>query len=959
MIVERFSGLLLEEGEVLLLDVAADEVGSRSGDGEVEITPGRFRVGSRNVFFDPEDWTYPIVRIALEDLRVREDDRHSALRDESNWSTPGKWGMELWLSHVEFNGENALRINAKRYLELKRMGLSHPYVLVNGVTEFVFEPRFGQGRLVRNLVFHLLELANMKSPGTTEFLRRRMRDKKVEELIRAFEQSFAFDIAFLELGVDEALPRIEMPITVIHPLCSVFGRLWVTDQNLYFMPIHRQRFAVERKPLNLVDSVQLSFYGKEDRALEISFSSISSMPAATYAFESSTARDAALFAIESIIPVGTSQTAAGVHQATQAWMARKISNFDYLMELNRSAGRSFNDFSQYPVFPWVIADYESTHLDLNNAESFRDLSKPIAALNEKRLRICLERFSDMGSSDIQPRFLFGTHYSTAAYVIFFLVRCVPDAALKLQSGTFDSDRLFISIAETWTSANTHTSDVKELIPEFFACYEGDLPPEAIITSESGSFVPGDFLLNLQEVDFGVRQDGRWVRDVELPRWASSAEDFIKKNRYALESDFVSENLHKWIDLVFGFRSRSLRDNNLFYTDAVDLQSLESSVDLDLDRLFLEFGRSPRQLFSSPHPARAPRAYTKGPTSIFSEQPPTLPGESLLGLVRCLEFEESFIVTGCALGGPLIAITSELGSLRVYGPLPKLSRAREIQVCSSALRCVRFITLDIVACAGDEGRLYVVDAMNGRVIHIHAAAHPGPITFLDTDMSLSSQGRSLLITGGADAVRGWVVSGESSIRLAYDLDPEGKLISLSASIDSHLARVACLRDDGSLLVWLLPQGGIVDAPMTDPLQISCPCAPVSLHGSQQLLAWTSNTRLVFLSSLQVTMFEVFEVPEPSIEGQPSVFEVNCGSSITTCGAYFFVGFSNGIVRVMSSTGEEICSSSLETGAEDDKVSALFTDERHVIAVTTQKLRVFRLRAKSDSDLCAYMTPRELG
>lgn len=50
-------------------------------------------------------------------------------------------------------------------------------------------------------------------------------------------------------------------------------------------------------------------------------------------------------------------------------------------------GRSFNDLTQYPVFPWVIADYTSETLDLTNAATFRDLSKPIGALNESRLQV--------------------------------------------------------------------------------------------------------------------------------------------------------------------------------------------------------------------------------------------------------------------------------------------------------------------------------------------------------------------------------------------------------------------------------------------------------------------------------------------------------------------------------------------------------------------------------------------
>ncbi len=48
------------------------------------------------------------------------------------------------------------------------------------------------------------------------------------------------------------------------------------------------------------------------------------------------------------------------------------------------------------------------------------------------------------------------------------------------------------------------------------------------------------------------QSGDRVHDVELPPWANDAYDFIFQHREALESDYVSLNLHEWIDLIFGY-----------------------------------------------------------------------------------------------------------------------------------------------------------------------------------------------------------------------------------------------------------------------------------------------------------------------------------------------------------------------------------------------------------------------
>jgi hypothetical protein len=55
------------------------------------------------------------------------------------------------------------------------------------------------------------------------------------------------------------------------------------------------------------------------------------------------------------------------------------------MHLNQAGNRSLSDLSQYPVFPWVLQDYESETIDLEDEKVYRDLSLPVGALNPTRL----------------------------------------------------------------------------------------------------------------------------------------------------------------------------------------------------------------------------------------------------------------------------------------------------------------------------------------------------------------------------------------------------------------------------------------------------------------------------------------------------------------------------------------------------------------------------------------------
>lgn len=315
--------------------------------------------------------------------------------------------------------------------------------------------------------------------------------------------------------------------------------------------------------------------------------------------------------------------------ATRKWIKGDLSNFHYLMLINTMAGRTFNDLTQYPVFPWVLADYTSKELDLSNARSFRDLSKPMGCQTPQRqaeFKSRYQSFAEMGDHN-SPAFHYGTHYSSAMIVSSYLIRIQPfvQSYLLLQGGSFDHpDRLFYSVEKAWTSAsNENMTDVRELIPEFY-------------------YLP-EFLLNSNGYDFGTRQgDGGKIDTVALPPWAKGdPKIFIAKHREALESDYVSRHLHRWIDLVFGYKQRgeaALEATNVFhhlsYHGAKDLETIDDPVErLATIGIIHNFGQTPHQVFQRGHPQREESKHKTKRLDIIAESLTRLPFPLLGKLLR--------------------------------------------------------------------------------------------------------------------------------------------------------------------------------------------------------------------------------------------------------------------------------------------------------------------------------------
>ncbi|XP_069096980.1 WD repeat- and FYVE domain-containing protein 4 isoform X1 [Pleurodeles waltl] len=289
----------------------------------------------------------------------------------------------------------------------------------------------------------------------------------------------------------------------------------------------------------------------------------------------------------------------------QKWQKGEISNFEYLMFLNTEAGRTYKDYMQYPVFPWIIADYDSETLNFSDPRTFRDLSKPMGAQTQERMLQFVQRFNEVekGEGELPVQCHYCTHYSSASIVASYLMRLEPftSTLCSLQGGTFDvADRMFHSVKSTWDSASRENmSDIRELIPEFF-------------------YLP-ELLTNCNHCQFGIMQDGTVLGDVLLPPWAEGDPDtFIRLHRQALESDYVSANLHHWIDLIFGYKQTGPAAADAvnvfhpyFYMDNADLSGkADPLIHSTILGFVSNFGQIPKQLFHKPHPARTPMGKTQ-------------------------------------------------------------------------------------------------------------------------------------------------------------------------------------------------------------------------------------------------------------------------------------------------------------------------------------------------------------
>ncbi|KAG2780986.1 hypothetical protein PC129_g16903 [Phytophthora cactorum] len=575
----RFNLLLLEDGEFFLDDFSVHRYIEPNPDTHRKIQ-GRLKMCTRGFFFEPQDSNLPILRFFFRDMKEMPV---AELHDH-----PEAGDCAIFL---------AFKVSS--VVEMKERGVDHPYVQKETTTKSAGIPEKYMFSLLHSKIEEFLknvrpiwELAHKQG------VMNKVDEEALLEPVLTPRQTDQFDSSLLvDFRERPLLPKGKLVDRIV-PLLKYPGCLMLTNQRLYFQPaqVNNVGDPVLNWAYNTIEYLYKRRHMLKQTGLEIFLKNGESF---FFSFRNHHDRDEVYDMMVNQPDLKHLQQ-TDLESMLRKWQQREVSNYDYLVYLNNAAGRTKNDLTQYPVFPWILNDYQSAAIDLSDPAVYRDLSKPVGALNEERLEFYQARFEAMprGMEDegLPPPFLYGTHYSTPGYVLYYFVRMAPEYMLCLQNGKFDApDRLFQSIPSTWSSCNTNHADLKELIPAFF---DDSMPPE-------------EWLCNGKNLDLGTTQKLTRVGNVELPAWASSPSAFVRINREALESEYVSEHLHEWIDLIFGYKQRgeaAIEANNLFYylsyEGSVDLETITDPVEkCSFEAQIQEFGQTPKLLFSGAHPSR--------------------------------------------------------------------------------------------------------------------------------------------------------------------------------------------------------------------------------------------------------------------------------------------------------------------------------------------------------------------
>ena len=194
-----------------------------------------------------------------------------------------------------------------------------------------------------------------------------------------------------------------------------------------------------------------------------------------------------------------------------------------------------------------------------------------------------------------------SHYSNGLILTYYLVRVFPFFYTRIEmqgKNCMNPNKLFNDLNTSFEKAISKKSDLRELIPEFF-CF-----PEMFYNMND---------LNLGEVLDEKTKVKKPINDILLPPWSyNDGYIFIKYHREMLESPEISENIHKWFNIIFGSKQKgkaAKKIHNQFLRQTYDYYDEEHNLLNFKDRIYqkriVELGVTPSQIFINDLDKRQP------------------------------------------------------------------------------------------------------------------------------------------------------------------------------------------------------------------------------------------------------------------------------------------------------------------------------------------------------------------
>lgn len=286
-----------------------------------------------------------------------------------------------------------------------------------------------------------------------------------------------------------------------------------------------------------------------------------------YSSTSSSSRKTSPFKDTITTSGGSNEPVPPLNALVDDWVRGKITNFEYLMALNKLCGREFGNPRHHPVLPWVR--------DLSQPDGgWRDLTRSKFRLTrgDQQLDVTYE------SATVFQASTSCANLDRAVQVPHHVSETLPDITYYVyMARRLPRSILCQHVRQKWVPAEYPVSIQRlqewtpnECIPEFFT--------DPSIFKSIHSDLP----------------------DLEVPPWCTGPEDFVEKHMATLECDRVSEQLHHWIDITFGYKltgAAAVKNKNVCLPLVDEHTSLHNCGVV--------------QLFTAPHPHRA------GPTIFLS------------------------------------------------------------------------------------------------------------------------------------------------------------------------------------------------------------------------------------------------------------------------------------------------------------------------------------------------------